>query len=57
MAAGSINFIVTLILLYLGYAIGIAILFVIAYFVIKKAVKAALREWDQERRGDGFDGC
>lgn len=55
MAAGSINFIVTLIFLYLRYAIGIAILFVIAYFVIKKAVKAALREWDQERRGG--DGC
>ncbi|HJC46575.1 MAG TPA: hypothetical protein IAA04_00795 [Candidatus Lachnoclostridium pullistercoris] len=31
------------------WLIGIAVIGAVAYFVIKKAVKAALREWSEER--------
>lgn len=34
------------------YAVGIAIIATIVYYVIKKAVKAALVEWDEERKNE-----
>ncbi|HIS27335.1 MAG TPA: hypothetical protein IAA57_10705 [Candidatus Pullilachnospira intestinigallinarum] len=36
-------------LIQLAVTVGVAA--VVGYFVVKMAVKAALREWDRERRG------
>ncbi|MBS6733848.1 MAG: hypothetical protein KH275_01385 [Clostridiales bacterium] len=35
----------------LQLAVIVAVAAVVGYFVVKMAVKAALREWDRERRG------
>lgn len=38
------------IMVLLMYGLVIAIIATVAYFVIKKAVKAALVEWEEEKR-------
>ncbi len=53
--AANAGLILAYISVLIRFVIEVAIVSVIAYFVIKKAVKAALREWDKERRGGGPD--
>lgn len=48
----SIFFVIVAFLIQAAIAVGVTA--VVGYFVIKLAVKAALREWEQEKRNRGL---